>query len=94
MYFGLTVRRPNGEFAGRFQTIRPAEEFQSGQEFDVVLPLRDYQLDPSLFEMKNKLPSAPFGLNVEAIWCHTLHDQAGLAVTEVELIASEEDESE
>ena len=26
------------------------------------------------------------------IWCHTFHDQAGLAVTEVELIAFEEDE--
>ena len=85
-YFGVTVRHPNGEFAGRFQTIRPAVEFPSGQEFEVILHLRDFRLDPSLAEMRNELPSVPFHLVVESIWCHTLYQQAGLEIAEVELL--------
>ena len=86
VYFGLTVRHPNGEFAGRFQTTRPAVEFQSGQDFEVILHLGDFRLDPSLIEMKNKLPSVPFHLVVESMWCHTLDEQAGLEIGEVELL--------
>ena len=86
VYFGITVRHPEGEFAGRFQTIRPAVEFQSGQDFEVLLELLDFTLDPSLIEMKNKLPSAPFDLVVESLWCHTLDQQAGLEIAEVELL--------
>ena len=89
VYFGVTVRHPNGEFAGRFQTTRPAVEFSSGQDFEVILPLRDFRLDPSLDEMKDKLPSVPFDLVVESMWCHTLDKQAGLEVTKVELIPPE-----
>ncbi|MHC4404997.1 MAG: FecR domain-containing protein [Planctomycetota bacterium] len=94
LYFGVTVRHPNGEFAGNFQTIRPPVEFQGEQDFEAILHLRDFRLDPSLIEMKNKLPSAPFDLVVESFWCHTLNEQAGLEVTEVELIPPAEDESE
>ncbi len=94
VYFGITVRHAGGEFAGRFQIIRPAVEFPSGEDFEVVLHLRDFRLDPSLIEMKNKLPSAPFGLFVESFWCHTLDKQAGLEIAEVELMAPAEDESE
>lgn len=90
VYFGVTTRQLDGEFAGRFQTIRPANEFQSGQDFEVVLRLRDFHLDPSLKHMKAKLPSVPLELIVDSIWCHTLLDQAGLAITEVELIEFEE----
>lgn len=89
VYFGVTVRHANGEFAGNFQTIRPAVEFQSAQDFEVILQFRDFRLDPSLIEMKNKLPSDPFGLVVESFWCHTLDKQAGLEVAEVELIPTE-----
>ena len=94
VYFGLTVRHAGGGFAGRFQTIRPAVEFPSGQDFELVLHLRDFRLDSSLDEMKDKLPDAPFGLVVEAIWCHTLDKQAGLELTEVELIPPAKDESQ
>jgi hypothetical protein len=88
VYFGVTVRHAGGEFAGRFQTIRPAVEFAGGEDFEVFLYLRDFQLDPSLIAMKNKLPSAPFDLAVESFWCHTLDQQAGLEITEVELLPS------
>jgi len=89
VYFGVTVKHAGGEFAGRFQTIRPAVEFQNAQDFEVILQFRDFQLDPSLIEMKNKLPSAPFDLVVESLWCHTLDKQAGLEVTEVELMLTD-----
>jgi hypothetical protein len=85
VYFGITVRQGNGAFAGRFQTIRPADELQSGQDFEVTLHLREFRLDSSLASLKQELPSVPFHLVVETIWCHTLDKQAGLEITEVEL---------
>ena len=94
VWFGVTVRHPNGEFAGNFQTIRPAVEFPSGQDFEVTVHLRDFRLDPSLAEMRNELPGAPFHLVVESTWCHTLYEQAGLEIAEVELLPPAEDESE
>ena len=85
VYFGITVRQANGAFAGRFQTIRPADELRSGQDFEVTLHLREFRLDPSLASLEQELPGAPFHLVVETIWCHTLDKQAGLEITEVEL---------
>ena len=86
VYFGVTVRHANGEFAGRFQTIRPAVEFHAGRDFELTLDFRDFGLDPSLDEMKNKLPSVPFDLVIESFWFHTLDEQAGLEIAEAELI--------
>jgi hypothetical protein len=88
VYFGVTVRRPNGQFAGRFQTTRSADEFRSGQDFEVILRFEDFHLDPSLLKMRRRLAGAPFDLAVEAFWCHTLDKQAGLELTEVELISA------
>ncbi|QDU38639.1 fec operon regulator FecR [Maioricimonas rarisocia] len=85
VYFGITVRRTNGDFAGRFQTILLASQFGSG-EFEVVLPITALALDPSLNHMRHELPVRPTDLIVESVWCHTLYDRAGLAVTSVELI--------
>jgi hypothetical protein len=84
VYFGITVRQTNGAFAGRFQTIRPAGDLPSGQDFEVTLHLREFRLDSSLASLKQELPSDPFHLVVETIWCHTLDKQAGLEITEVE----------
>jgi len=86
VYFGITVRQANGAFAGRFQTIRPADEFRSGQDFGITLHLREFRLDPSLASLKQELPSDPFHLVVETVWCHTLDKQAGLEISEVELV--------
>ena len=94
VYFGVTAKHASGEFAGQFQTIRPAAEFLGGQDFEVVLSLRDFQPVSSHDEMKDKLSSAPFDLVVEAFWCHTLDKQAGLEIAEVELIPLAEAELE
>lgn len=87
IYFGMTVRQPNGEFAGRFQTTRLADEFRAGRDFELALHLDDSQLDPTLAEMKHKLPSNPLGLVVDTFWCHTLDKPAGLEIAEVELLS-------
>jgi len=86
VYFGINVMYPGGGFAGRFETIRPASDFAAGADFEVVLDLQDFRLDPSLSEIKDKLPDTPFHLVVEAIWCHTLDQPSGLELTEVELL--------
>ena len=88
VYFGITVMYPGGGFAGRFETIRAAAEFLSGQDFEVLLDLVGFQLDPSLTEIKNKLPNAPYHLVLESVWCHTLDRPSGLEITEVELLPS------
>lgn len=93
VYVGITIKRASGEFAGRFQTTRPADEFPSGRDFDVILDLKDFQLDPSLNDMKDELPRVPFDLAVESVWCHTLDKPAGLEITEVELISPTENDA-
>ncbi|MDP6633962.1 MAG: FecR family protein [Phycisphaerae bacterium] len=86
VYFGVTVTNSGGQFAGRFQTTRPAGEFQGGRDFEVILEFRDFQLDPSLRRIESRLAGDPFGLDVKTFWCHTLDKQAGLELTEVEFI--------
>ncbi|MFV1965398.1 MAG: DUF1080 domain-containing protein [Pirellulaceae bacterium] len=85
VYFGITINHPNGAFAGRFQTVYPADEFRGGEDFEVTLDLQDFQLDPSLAGRKDELPSEPFHFVVETVWLHTLEKQAGLEIAEVGL---------
>lgn len=85
VYFGITIQHPNGDFAGRFVTGRGAESFEDGADFEMTLDLQDLQLDPSLAEMKDKLPNRPFHFVIESIWLTTLEEQAGLEITEVRL---------
>lgn len=86
VFFGVTVRRLNGEFAGKFQIVRPAADFEDGQGFEIVLRLGDFALDPTLAGMKSKLPKRPAHLVLEHVWCHTLFEPAGLEITEVALL--------
>ena len=65
--------------------MRPADEFRGGEDFEVTLELQDFQLDPSLADRKDKLPSQPFHFVVETIWLHTLEKQAGLEIAEAGL---------
>lgn len=86
VYFGVTVRHSNGVFAGKFLTERPADEFPAGQDFEVVLNLEDFRLDPTLVELKSRLPSVPFHLVVESVWCHTWRESVGLEIIETQLV--------
>jgi hypothetical protein len=88
LWFGVSMRHPNGDFAGRFQITKPAEAFTGGEDFDVVVNLGDFELDPSLRKWKDKLPSSADGLVVDSFYCHSLDDYVDLSVTSVELIAA------
>ena len=91
VYLGITINHPNGDFAGRFQTVCPADEFQSGEDFELTVELRDFQLDPSLAGMKDQLPSDPFHFVVRSAWFHTLDKHSGLEIAELELLPPAED---
>ena len=90
IWFGVTLRRPDGDFAGRFQIIVPAERFQPGETFDVTLNPEEYHLDPSLKKWAADLAKNPFDLKVGGVWCHSLWDSVGLQVSKMEILAPEE----
>jgi len=92
--FGITIRHPNGDFAGRFVVVRPADEFQSWKGFHVTLDFQDFQLDSSLAAMKDKLPGAPLHFVIESLWVTTLENKAGLEIAEVELIPTTAEEAQ
>ena len=81
VWVGLTLRQPNGDFAGRFQVVLPADKFVRGQEFELLLPLAKFELDPSLNHLRDKLSTQLEGLVVGSMWCHTLYNQAKLGVS-------------
>ena len=101
IYFGVTARHANGEFAGRYQTSRSADQFEVGQEFTVLLPLSDFLLDLTSIPARRaradrmalgdseRSPKTPFGLTAESMWLHSAFAPAGLEVTEMELIPGE-----
>ena len=90
IWFVVTLRRPNGDFAGHFQITEPAERFQPGETFDVTLNPEEYHLDPSLKKWAAGLAKNPFGLKVGSVWCHSLWDSVGLQVSKMEILAPEE----
>lgn len=81
VWVGLTLRQPNGDFAGRFQVVLPAKKFAPNQGFELLLPLTKFGLDPSLNHLRDKLPTQPEGLVIGSMWCHTLYSQAKLGVS-------------
>lgn len=85
LYVGMTLKTDKGAFAGRFQVVLPSRDLQPGTAFSRTLEIEDFTLDPSLSAIKDELAKSNNDLIVESIWCHTLYQQAGLAITSVEL---------
>lgn len=92
VFIGLTLRTPEGEFGGRYQTILSQEYLSQQFEtetfpilFDVEIPLAEFQLDPSLESMRQKLPKEKVNLVVESAWSHSLFKAVGLAVAEFKI---------
>ena len=86
IWFGVTLRRSDGGFAGHFQIILPAERFRAGETFDVTLNPEEYHLDPSLKKWAAHLSKSPFDLEIGSLWCHSLWDSVGLQVHKMEII--------
>ncbi|MFN9719492.1 MAG: FecR domain-containing protein, partial [Planctomycetota bacterium] len=87
VYFGIRVVRTNGEFAGMFLTARPVQVSVDSPDFEVHYELRDFGLDPCVWDRKEELPARPDGLTMTCVWCFT-HTGAptGLEVTDVALV--------
>jgi len=90
LYVGMTLKTSEGDFAGRFQVVLPSRAFQPDAPLNHSLEIEDFTLDPSLAAMADNLPSSANDLIVESIWCHTLYQQAGLAIASVELTEKSE----
>lgn len=77
LYFGFQVHRTDGQFAGKFlaEQAIPADSSDDLERFEIVLPIGDFQLDPSLANLKDRLPASPVGLVVSGCWCFTLTSQ-------------------
>lgn len=90
VYVGMTLRRPNGDFAGRFQVVLPEADFEANEEFELILPLSRFKLDPSLAHVRGKLASQLDGLVIKSFWCHSLYNQAGLAVSHFSVAVTED----
>lgn len=81
VFVGLTLSHRNGEFGGRFQVRMPKGEVSANSDFDLLLPLNKFSLDPSLESLSEIFPSRLDGLVVKTIWCHSLYNKAGLSIS-------------
>ena len=81
VFVGLTLQHRNGEFGGRFQVRIPEGEISPNGDFDLLHPLSEFSLDPSLKDLEAILPSRLDGLVVKTIWCHSLYNKAGLSIS-------------
>ena len=99
VFFGMTLLRPGGEFAGRYQVaasvdLLKEEAVLRDGVLEMTLPAAWFTLDPSLEDIRGRLPETLEGLLVESVWAHTLFDPAGLAVEAVEITLPEPEADE
>ena len=85
LFFGVTVRHPDGGYGGNFMASRSIPMSENG-DFEFALDVGDLRLDPSLVHMKDDLPSAASNVFVEWFWCNT-PVPAGLEIVEVEMVS-------
>lgn len=76
--FGLTTLQPGGGYAGKYSVGREIEVGTDGR-FELELPLSAFRPEKTFF------PSSPVGHELADWWGLTLHVDAGLAITSVEL---------
>ncbi|MBP85578.1 MAG: hypothetical protein CMJ64_02500 [Planctomycetaceae bacterium] len=88
VFFGVTVRHSIGRHGGNFMTFNPALAPDGEGRFEVVLKARDLRLDPLVARLKEDLAATPIEMIVEAFWCSTPTDAAGLEIVEVEIFQS------
>jgi len=96
VHLGIGMRHVNGEFAGKFRgdlgERQPISELDSEGHFEAVYRLGDFTLDPCVQDRKDDLADKPDGLVLNAVWVFThTGGPAGLAITEVELVAPDGD---
>jgi ferric-dicitrate binding protein FerR (iron transport regulator) len=87
VYFGIQVSKPNGEFAGKFLSRQLASQLADKSTFEAEFRLKDFVLDPCVYDRRDELPERPDDLVLTGVWSFTATGgPTGLEVTEVELI--------
>ncbi|MEK6237228.1 MAG: FecR family protein, partial [Planctomycetales bacterium] len=81
---GLTTHHLKGGFAGKHRALRKAELFSpQGGEFDLLIPIEEFA------PVEPPHPKSALGLGLQDWWSVTINVDAGLAITNVELIQAE-----
>lgn len=86
LYLGVTLRTRDGSFAGRFQATRAVDDGHVTNGFEFEIDLKEFILDPALENSNSNLAIQPFEHIVSDVWCHSNYDQAGLSISQAELI--------
>lgn len=98
LYFGISVAHANGEFAGKFLAELSELKFGDLEDFEVIFRLRDFKLDPCVYDRKDEFPENPQNLIVTNVWCFTPSWEKGhipnLEISEVELVPPKTDTQE
>ncbi len=94
VFFGIRVAHPNGEFAGMFRgdfyKKQPPAQRSVADDFEQVYDLKDFTVDPAVWDKKDNLAPRPDGLVLTGVWAFThTESPAGLEITEVELLPPE-----
>lgn len=94
VYFGIRVNHENGEFAGMFrgdlQKAQPPTQRDVSGVFEETYELKNFTVDPAVWEKRNELAAHPAGLVLDGVWAFTFaQPSSGLELTECELIPPE-----
>jgi hypothetical protein len=99
VHFGIRVMYPNGEFAGMFRgdlhQKQPLAAVDGGGRFVEFYDLRQFTIDPAVYDRRDELAASPDGLVLDGVWAFTHKDgPSGLEIIEVELVPPDENESQ
>ncbi len=84
--FGFSTQKVRGVFAGKFETFVPAKKLgPPGAEWEVRLPLSSFR------PLHPQLAASPDGLEIHEVYAVTITEDAGLELTRVELVPSQQD---
>ncbi|MFK7767797.1 MAG: FecR domain-containing protein [Mariniblastus sp.] len=83
--FGLTVQFDRGLRRDNFMMLDPVFVPDEQGRFDLTLNAKDLRLDPALSNRNPNAPATTSGSIVEAFFCTTATDKAGLEIESVEI---------
>jgi hypothetical protein len=87
MTFGFTTHTPGGGFAGKYSTTRAVEVTDASGNFDVEIPLSEFQsVAYEKGASKKQLATSPVGQELVEWWCSTRGRKVSLAIAHVELV--------
>ena len=80
VYFGIQVAHSNGDFAGKFRADQAVLKLNDLGEFEIVFHFSEFDLDHSVLDRKDELPSSPDGLFLTNVWCFAVKQETGTPI--------------